>query len=128
MSVKVERSPPSENLLYKDVNIEEEDLPELEQSFTNYQIQLIHNQRSVIDEDPFEEMTDAQMLAMFDMIEKEVETKIDERIDEQLGAVTKDMEKMRMDLERMKQENRSLEKMDACPDAKRKEKEKFQNE
>lgn len=59
MSVKVERTPPSESLLYKDINIEEEDLPELEQSFTNYQIQLIHNQRSVIDEDPFEEMTDA---------------------------------------------------------------------
>ncbi len=73
-------------------------------------------------------MTDAQMLAMFDMIEKEVETKIDERIDEQLGAIAKDMEKMRSELERLKDDNKSPEKMEARPDAKRKEKEKFQNE
>ena len=88
---------------------------------------MIHNQRSVIDEDPFEEMTDAQMLAMFDMIEKEVETKIDERIDQQLGAYNKDMANLRSELEELKRNYDTLDE-EASPGAKKRDREKVQNE
>lgn len=67
------------------------------------------------------------MLAMFDMIEKEVENKIDERIDEQLAAYNRDMASMRSELEKLKRHYDIPEK-EASPDAKKREREKTQNE